>query len=147
MIGRAGERVAVVLLEVVSLASVCTLGHTPSHTHSQSSSCPPPRRGQEARHELGLLAQQRVPADAVEELVQLDLGGTGERTESLSRVVREEALDEVLRVVLGPLDFVLDDVGEQLLGRLAEEGHPADDQLVEDDAQCPPVDRLACESW
>ena len=42
----------------------------------------------------------------------------------------------------GPLDVVVDDVGEQLFGRLAEEGHAADEELVEDDPRRPPIHRF-----
>ena len=106
----------------------------------------------ELGYEVGLVAEQVVPVDAVgEERVLLDLGGAG-GTEAPQRLVREQAVDDVLGVVadvhklvvvVGPHDLVVDDVLEELVGRVAVERRHARQHLVEYDAQRPPVHRLA----
>ena len=46
-------------------------------------------------------------------------------------------------LLFGPLNVVVDGVSKQLFGRLPEEGHAADEELVEDHAHRPPVHGLA----
>ncbi len=99
-------------------------------------------------HKLRLLPEQRVPVNLIKEGMRLHLRRSA-GAQSVKGRVLQQARDDVLRLVrqrpvllVRPLDAVVDHVGKELLGRLAKEGHAANEKLVENDAQRPPVDRL-----
>ena len=72
------------------------------------------------------------------------------RAQPLQRVLMQQGRYDVLRlrrhrpvILLWPLDVVVDGVREQLFRSFSKEGDAADQELVEDDAHAPPVDRFA----
>lgn len=73
-------------------------------------------------------------------------------TEPLDGIVSKQTRDEITRlarhlndlvVFARPVDLAVDDVVEELLGRVAVEGSETRQELVQDHAHRPPVDRLA----
>lgn len=86
----------------------------------------------ELGHKFGLLPEEGVPIDVVEEWVLLDLV-CAPGAQAIERVLLQQLGHEVPGVfgqcpvvVLGPLDLVIDDVSKEFLGGLPKEGYTAD---------------------
>lgn len=88
---------------------------------------------------------QQAPRDTGEPLVLFHLGRAGLATHAFQLVLDEQLADE--RFAKGrdgygirELDFVPEHIGEGLVSCAALEGSRSEDHLVDQDAECPPVD-------
>lgn len=84
-----------------------------------------------------------------------DVGSTtassSTRTQAIPGILLEKSCDKILRlnrdgpiVFTRPLNVVIDNVRKELFRRLAEKWDAANEELVEDDSRCPPIDRFSC---